>query len=176
MIKTIKNLFKKRIVLDDDNQFELDIDNQFELDGTVYTPFSGVYTKSKSSFIKWCNNSESFDEFDNIEPAEKFYQTFVSINKTKYDTYQVITVERQIVPEVKKVLSVVARLEMTVQDLEFDIESLKQSNSDGFYNSRIESLKNTINNLNAVIEYYKINELSIYNDSNFDKVVNYEKW
>lgn len=167
MIKAIKNLFKKRIILDDDNQFELE--------GTKYTPFSGIYTESKSSFIKWCNNSESFDEFDNIEPTEKFYQTFVSINKTKNDTYKTITLERQVVPEVKKVLNIVARLEMTVQDLEFDIESLKQSNSDGFYNSRIESLKNTINNLNAVIEYYKISELSIHNDSNFDKVVNYEK-
>ena len=165
MIKAIKNLFKKHIILDENNQFELD--------GTEYTPFGGVYTESKSSFIKWrnCNNSESFDEFDNVEPAEKFYQKFVSIIKTKNDTYKTITLERQVVPEVKKVLSVVARLEMTVQDLEFDIESLKQSNSDGFYTSKIESLKKNINHLNAAIEYYKINELSVHDYSNFDKVL-----
>lgn len=163
MIKALKNIFKKHIILDNNNEFELD--------GTVYTPFSNVYSESKSNFIKWCNNSESFDEFDNIEPAEKFYQKFVSINKAKNDTFKTITLERQVVPDVKKVLGIVARLDMIVQDLEFDIESLKQSNSDGFYNSKIKSLKKTINNLNAVIEYYKINELSVHNYSNFDKVI-----
>lgn len=162
MFKAIKNFLYRS------NNVILNDDNQFELDGETYVPFGIPYTKDRSSYIEWKYSKESFDEFE-VE-AEPVYQVFVSIDNLAKDR-KVITVERQVVPEVKKVLSVVARLEMTVQDLEFDIESLKQSNSDGFYTSKIESLKKTINHLNAVIEYYKINELSIHDYSNFDKVL-----
>ena len=162
MFKAIKNFLYRS------NKVILNDDNQFELDGETYVPFGIPYTKERSSYIKWKYSKESFDEFE-VE-AEPVYQVFVSID-TPAKERKVITVERILNPEVKKVLSLVARLEMTVQDLEHDITALKQSNSDGFYDSQINMIKNTINHLNSSIEYYTLYELSIHNDNNFEKVI-----
>lgn len=167
MFKAIKNFLYRsdKIILNDDNQFELD--------GETYTPFGIPYNKDRVSHIKWqYNKEEQFDEFDVV--PDKVYQTFVSIsNNTK--ERKVITVERVINPEIKKVLSTVARLEMTAQDLEHDIDTLKRFNAKGFYDNQISMLKNTINHIKSSIEYYLVYELNIHNENNFEKFIQINK-